>query len=184
MNSGSIHQILEEDKDAPKKQRHTALRIFERLCEEHGFTGGYTIVKDAVRVLKQQHREVFLPLAHPPGQAQVDFGFAERENFARMDDRAVVTLDVIKRSGENIIETSDAVKAAIAEKTMRDGGFSPICQMLHGDTEEAISSYVSTNDIGLLVMGAYGHSRIRYLIIGSTTTEMIRTCKVPVLLFR
>ncbi len=71
-----------------------------------------------------------------------------------------------------------------AEKTMRDGGFSPICQMLHGDTEEAISSYVSTNHIGLLVMGAYGHSRIRYLIIGSTTTEMIRTCKVPVLLFR
>ena len=71
-----------------------------------------------------------------------------------------------------------------AEKTMRAGGFSPVCQMLHGDTEEAISSYVATNDIGLLVMGAYGHSRIRYLIIGSTTTEMVRTCKVPVLLFR
>ncbi len=71
-----------------------------------------------------------------------------------------------------------------AEKTMRAGGFSPICQMLHGETEEAISSYVATNDIGMLVMGAYGHSRIRYLIIGSTTTEMIRTCKVPVLLFR
>ena len=71
-----------------------------------------------------------------------------------------------------------------AEKTMRAGGFSPVCQMLHGDTEEAISSYVTTNDIGMLVMGAYGHSRIRYLIIGSTTTEMIRTCKVPVLLFR
>lgn len=71
-----------------------------------------------------------------------------------------------------------------AEKIMRDEGGSPICQMLHGDTEEAISSYVSSTDIGLLVMGAYGHSRIRYLIIGSTTTEMIRTCKVPVLLFR
>jgi nucleotide-binding universal stress UspA family protein len=71
-----------------------------------------------------------------------------------------------------------------AERIMRDGGRTPICQMLHGDTEEAISSYVSSSDIGLLVMGAYGHSRIRYLIIGSTTTEMIRTCKVPVLLFR
>jgi nucleotide-binding universal stress UspA family protein len=71
-----------------------------------------------------------------------------------------------------------------AERIMRDGGRTPICQMLHGDTEEAISSYVTSSDIGLLVMGAYGHSRIRYLIIGSTTTEMIRTCKVPVLLFR
>ena len=71
-----------------------------------------------------------------------------------------------------------------AESTLREGGFSPVCQMLHGDPEEAIASYVSTNQIGLLVMGAYGHSRIRYLIIGSTTTEMIRTCKIPVLLFR
>jgi multidrug efflux pump subunit AcrB len=45
--------------------------------------------------------------------ADVDFGFADRENFARMDDRAVVTLDVIKRSGENIIETAAAVRAEV-----------------------------------------------------------------------
>ena len=36
----------------------------------------------------------------------------------------------------------------------------------------------------MLVMGAYGRSRIRSLIIGSTTTEMIRSCKVPVVLMR
>jgi multidrug efflux pump len=45
--------------------------------------------------------------------AAVDFGFADRENYARMDDRSVVTLDVIKRSGENIIETAAAVTAEI-----------------------------------------------------------------------
>ena len=73
----TIHEILEADKAAPRKQRHTAIRIFERLRDEHGFTGGYTVVKDAVRAWKQSHKEVFLPLAHPPGQAQVDFGFAE-----------------------------------------------------------------------------------------------------------
>ena len=44
-----IHQILKDDRSAPKKQRHTAWRIFERLCEEHEFQGHYTIVKDAVR---------------------------------------------------------------------------------------------------------------------------------------
>jgi transposase len=64
------------DSQAPKKQRHTAWRIFERLREEHGFVGGYTTVKDAVRAWKQSHREVFLPLSHPPGEAQVDFGEA------------------------------------------------------------------------------------------------------------
>ena len=71
-----IQQILEADRQAPKKQRHTAKRIFERLRGEHGFQGGKTVVKDAVRAWRQSHREVFLPLSHPPGEAQVDFGEA------------------------------------------------------------------------------------------------------------
>jgi transposase len=71
-----IHQILIDDRQAPKKQRHTAERIFERLRAEHGFQGGRTVVKDAVRSWKQSHQEVFLPLSHPPGEAQVDFGEA------------------------------------------------------------------------------------------------------------
>lgn len=72
-----IRQILSDDATAPKKQRHTAHRIWQRLRDEHGFTGGYTTVKDAVRELKVGAKEVFLPLTHPPGEAQVDFGFAE-----------------------------------------------------------------------------------------------------------
>jgi transposase len=71
-----IHQILEDDRHAPKKQRHTARRIFERLRQEHGYPGGLTVVKDAVRDWKQTQQEVFLPLTHPPGEAQVDFGEA------------------------------------------------------------------------------------------------------------
>jgi transposase len=71
-----IHQILEDDRQAPKKQRHTAKRIFERLRAEHSYTGGQTVVKDVVRAWKQSHQEVFLPLSHPLGEAQVDFGEA------------------------------------------------------------------------------------------------------------
>lgn len=71
-----VHEILVADREAPKKQRHTAWRIFQRLRDEHGYDGGYTTVKDAVRAWKQSHREVFLPLSHPPGEAQVDFGEA------------------------------------------------------------------------------------------------------------
>jgi len=71
-----LHQILEEDRQAPKKQRHTAQRLFERLRDEHGYSGGETVVKDAVRSWKQSRQEVFLPLSHPPGEAQVDFGEA------------------------------------------------------------------------------------------------------------
>ena len=71
-----IDAILEKDKDAPRKQRHTAKRIFERLRDEHGFTGGITIVTDYVREARHRMAEKFVPLAHPPGHAQVDFGEA------------------------------------------------------------------------------------------------------------
>jgi transposase len=69
-----IDQILEEDKSRIKKQRHTAKRIHERLRDEHGFTGGITIVTDYVRERMRRTREVFVPLSHAPGHAQVDFG--------------------------------------------------------------------------------------------------------------
>jgi len=72
----AIDAILEEDKRRPKKQRHTAKRIFERLRAEHGYTGGYTIVKDYVRQSKIGSQEMFVPLSHAPGEAQADFGEA------------------------------------------------------------------------------------------------------------
>jgi transposase len=71
-----IERILGDDKSRPKKQQHTAKRIFERLRDEYGFTGGSTIVKDYVAGWRQRAQEVYVPLAHPPGHAQVDFGEA------------------------------------------------------------------------------------------------------------
>jgi transposase len=71
-----IDRILDDDRSAPAKQRHTAKRIHERLRAEHGFAGGYTTVKDYVRERRARVREVFVPLAHPPGHAQADFGEA------------------------------------------------------------------------------------------------------------
>jgi len=74
--TGIIDAIRAADKDRPKKQRHTAKRIFERLRDEHGFTGGITIVKDYVAGWRQRTQEMFVPLVHPPGHAQADFGEA------------------------------------------------------------------------------------------------------------
>lgn len=71
-----IDSILADDKRRPKKQQHTSQRIFERLRDEHSFTGGITIVKDYVAGWRQQAREMFVPLVHPPGHAQADFGEA------------------------------------------------------------------------------------------------------------
>ncbi len=71
-----IDAWLDGDKTMHRKQRHTAKRIFDRLRDEHGFTGGYTIIKDYVRERQRRGQEMFVPLAHPPGPAQADFGEA------------------------------------------------------------------------------------------------------------
>ena len=71
-----IDRWLKEDLKQLHKQRHTAKRIFDRLRAEHGFSGGYTIVKDYVREHHRRRREMFVPLIHPPGHGQADFGEA------------------------------------------------------------------------------------------------------------
>lgn len=71
-----IDAWLEGDRSVHRKQRHTAKRVFDRLREEHGFTGGYTIIKDYIRERERRCQEMFVPLSHPPGHAQADFGEA------------------------------------------------------------------------------------------------------------
>ena len=71
-----IDRWLEADRAVPRKQRHTAKRVFDRLRDEHGFTGGYTIIKDYMRARARRGQEMFVPLAHPAGHAQADFGEA------------------------------------------------------------------------------------------------------------
>jgi transposase len=71
-----VQAILDSDREVHRKQRHSAKRIFERLKIERGYTGGYTAVKELVAELKAVKREVFVPLVHRRGEAQVDFGHA------------------------------------------------------------------------------------------------------------
>src|SRR3989440_10615785 len=64
--TGIIDRILAADEGRPRKQRHTSKRIFERLRDEHGYSGGITIVKDYVLARRLRHREVFVPLRDHP----------------------------------------------------------------------------------------------------------------------
>ncbi|MCR5183989.1 MAG: universal stress protein [Opitutales bacterium] len=69
------------------------------------------------------------------------------------------------------------------EKQLSGGNYRLKVQMLSGVPAEAIQTYAKTNAITCILMGAYGHSKIREFIIGSTTTEVVRRCLVPFLLF-
>lgn len=68
-----IEQILLEDEAAPPKQRHSAMRIFERLCDEFGYEGGKTQVCDYVAKIKARPKEAFIPLVSIPGESETDF---------------------------------------------------------------------------------------------------------------
>jgi nucleotide-binding universal stress UspA family protein len=88
-----------------------------------------------------------------------------------------------------IVAAREAEEASLAtlreaEERLTAAGFKPVCQMMHGIPEDEIADYIEAKAINLIIMGAYGHSRIRHLVIGSTTAEMMRQCRVPVLLFR
>ncbi len=71
-----------------------------------------------------------------------------------------------------------------AAATLKAGGLEASIDIQNGEPETALAKVTAAEQHDLLVMGAYGHSRVRSLIIGSTTTEMVRSCRVPVLVIR
>lgn len=71
-----------------------------------------------------------------------------------------------------------------AHAVLRAAGLEAVTTVVEGQPETALGKLVEAEGFDMLVMGAYGHSRIRSLVIGSTTTEMLRSCKVPVVLVR
>ena len=96
-----IHQILEDDRKAPRKQRHTAKRIFERLRDEHGYTGGLTVVKEAVAAWQAPARRGLRPAGPParrgPGRLRRGRGHPRRpadQGGAVRHDPAVLRRDL------------------------------------------------------------------------------------------
>ncbi len=88
-----VQSILKDDRQAPRKQRHSAMRIFKRI-KEAGYTGGYTQVKDAVNELRQTSQEVFIPLEHKSGEAQVDFGHAYVKEHGELKEVAYFVMSL------------------------------------------------------------------------------------------
>ncbi|MCF6444474.1 universal stress protein [Nereida sp. MMG025] len=85
-------------------------------------------------------------------------------------------------AGTDTAEVRQKLDGAAA--MLKGAGLTVTTEIAEGQAENAIADRIGDGAADMLVMGAYGHSRIRSLIIGSTTTQMIRSCQVPLLLFR
>ena len=92
-----------------------------------------------------------------------------------------VSVELVQVGVPNNTDTGP-IEAACA--TLQQSGLQASFSVVGGQADQAIGNKVESDNIDLLVMGAYGHSRIRNLIIGSTTTQMVQNCRVPILLFR
>ena len=88
----------------------------------------------------------------------------------------IITVATRDRLAAQRLETAQKVAVAASLK--------PICQLLEGEPEVQMEKYIKERNIDFFIMGAYGHSRIRHLVIGSTTAQMLRSSHIPVLLFR
>ncbi len=69
-------------------------------------------------------------------------------------------------------------------ENLKNAGYPVKTSIIEDEVSDGIANFVAMNDIDLLIMGAYGHSSIRHLLIGSTTADLLKRCKISVLLFR
>jgi nucleotide-binding universal stress UspA family protein len=92
-----------------------------------------------------------------------------------------LTCHLLKVGADNGANRADLAAAAT---TLQQAGLDVQPQLQAGHADDVIAAAVQTEQTDLLVMGAYGHSHMRTLIIGSTTSTMLRSCPIPVLLFR
>ena len=90
----------------------------------------------------------------------------------------------IVTAAKDVAEQTATATIDSAEQLIRQAGYEPVCSVIEGHSEKAISNYVVEQDISLLLMGVYGHQKVRHLVIGSTTAQMLRSSHIPVLLFR
>ncbi len=127
------------------RKRHTAHRIFERLRDEHGFTGGYTIVKDYVRSRRQSTREAFVPLHHPPGHAQVDFGETTVEVGGRREKVAFFCL-ILPHSNVWFVktyprETTEAFLGGVPRSILYDNTTLAVARILGDGTRRRTQAF-------------------------------------------
>ncbi|MHB0775783.1 universal stress protein [Halomonas sp. WWR20] len=141
------------------------------------------------RVIRAMHRPILVTLETFTAPKRVMFAFdgsqttckgiktvAESPLFAGLECHVVMVGGDTAEHREQLAWAKRTLEAATGGEVH--------CEMRAGEVESALGIYEQEHDIDLLVMGAYGHSRIRQLLVGSTTTAMIRNARLPILLLR
>ena len=140
------------------------------------------------RLIRSSHKPVFVASrAFRPIDSVIiafDGGASSQrlvDHIARSPLFAGLAIDLVT-VGQNTAETEKA--QANARALLEAAGLTVQTTILPGEPEAVLGQRVTQNGACLVAMGAYGHSRIRSFVLGSTTSDMLRSCKAPVVLMR
>lgn len=141
------------------------------------------------RVVRTMHRPILVspPTFNAPSSFMIAF---DGSPTTRKGVEMVATSRLFKGLSCHIVIVNNDSKDVCdhldwAKNVLESAGFNVITSILPGEVQKALCDYRDSVNIGMVVMGAYGHSKIRQFLVGSTTTKMIEhTTKVPLLLLR
>ncbi len=178
---GSLVETIQEFEDSVEM-------IFMGKRGEHANVSSVFLGSNLEKVARAIHKPLFIAssimrpirrfLIAYDGKGSVHKAIDYITSQLLLKDGLECHLLVVERNNGDI-ETEEA------EHKLKQAGFEVVLkteQSMH--TDQVISSYVVENEVDLLVTGAYSHSRMRSLLLGSTTASLIKACKVPLLLFR
>lgn len=138
-------------------------------------------------VIRTMHRPVLVvngEFSGPPARCMVAYDGSEAARKAL----AMVAESPLYRSMEcHLVHVSREEQSPLLDEaatSLRNAGIAVVTASLHGDVEKQLADYRQQHDIGLIVMGAFGHSRLRELLFGSVTHQMLANAAVPLLLLR
>lgn len=168
-------------------EKDTRLIVIGKRGEHADFAKGH-LGSNLERVVRAVHRPVLVAAREfkPIGRFLVAFDGSETTRTCiEMICASPLLRDAechLLMVGEDNVSHRDAL--AWAQAKLSSAGYAPTMHLQQGNADTTIARNVDTLKADLLVMGAYGHSRIRTMILGSTTTQLLRTCQIPVLLLR
>lgn len=200
LEQARAHLASSHGVDADIRQRHGALvdalleletgvRLFVlgKRGEHADFAEGH-LGSNLERVIRAVHRPVLVASRafRPIGRFMVAFdGSATTRKCIEM----VCVSPLLKGLDCDVLMVGDASNTSgqhleWARTQLQAVGYKPQTHVIAGSADAVIAQQITNLSIDLLVMGAYGHSRIRSMIVGSTTTQVLRACQIPVLLLR
>lgn len=200
LEQAAAHAKQTHDIDAEQHQRHGSLvdalleaepdvRLFVlgKRGEHADFDSGH-LGSQLERVVRAVHRPVLVAARayRPINRFMIAFdGSATTRKCVEM----VAASPLLRELECHVLMVGEAspnhdVDLDWARVQLTSAGYAPQMHRVAGTADAVIAQQVAAFDIDLLVMGAYGHSKIRQMIVGSTTTQVLRSCHIPVLLLR